>query len=77
MGNNKIMNNIVGLVILATVGPMIIGGAYTIVQMPIVGGINLINRIRFNKKIRDGLKRGSICEYEGKYYETVINIEEA
>lgn len=34
-----------------------------------------VEKVKFNKKIKKGLKDGSICEIDGNYYE--VKIEEA
>jgi len=72
MDDNKIINTAAEVLVLMVVGPMVIGTAYSLIRFPVVGVINLVNKIKFNKKIKDGLKNGSICEFDGKYYEAVI-----
>lgn len=62
----------VGVVILA---PIVIGAVTNVVCYTYVGAANIINRVKFNRKIKKGLKDGSIIEIDGKYYE--VEVEEA
>lgn len=59
------------------VAPMVIGGAITVIGAAATGIGNLVNTIKFNKKIKKGLKEGSITEIDGKYYEVEQTVEEA
>ena len=68
----------VGFLVLV-VAPMVIGGAINVVGATATGIGNMVNKVKFNSKIKKGLKDGSIVEIDGKYYEVekVENVEEA
>lgn len=36
------------------------------------GGINLVNQMKHKRKIKKGLKNGSIIEVDGQYYEVKV-----
>ena len=61
------------------IAPMVIGGAINVIGAAATGIGNVVNTVKFNSKIKKGLKDGSIIEIDGKYYEVekVENVEEA
>ena len=59
------------------VAPVVINGVITIVGATVGGIGNAVNSIQFKRKIKKGLKDGSIVEIDGKYYEVEKNAEEA
>jgi hypothetical protein len=60
------------------VAPVVIGGVINIVSTAAVGIGNCINTAKYNRKIKKGLKDGSIVEINGQYYEVVVeDVEEA
>ena len=69
MDDNKIVKlaayGFVGLV----VAPIVINGVITIINLTGIG----INNILYNRKIKKGLKDGSIVEVNGEYYEVERN----
>lgn len=67
MDDRKLIK-LVAVVILA---PIVVG----IGAQVVVGIMNGVTKLKYNKKIKDGLKNGSIVEVDGKYYE--VEVEEA
>jgi len=67
---------VMGFVVLVVV-PAVVGIAFSAIGHVAVGVGNVINEVKFNKKIKQGLKDGSIIEIDGKFYEVAENIEEA
>lgn len=57
--------------------PIVVNAGMTLIGTTCVGVGNLINRTKFNKKIKQGLKDGSIVEIDGQYYEVQETVEEA
>lgn len=57
--------------------PIVINAGMTLIGTTCAGVGNLINRTKFNKKIKQGLKDGSIVEIDGQYYEVQEAVEEA
>lgn len=75
MDENKIVKiaaaGFIGLVLIPTViGVGMKGIAYAAVAID-----NLQAKIRFNRKIKKGLKDGSIIEIDGQYYEVQVTEE--
>ncbi len=69
MKNEKIVTiaaiTIIGVILV----PIVINAGMTLIGMTCAGISNGINRVKFNKKIKEGLKDGSIVELDGQYYE--------
>lgn len=68
-----------GLVFVVLVaGPVILNGVVAMAELTFTGVSNGIEKLKFNRKIKKGLKEGSIVEIDGKYYEVVVDtVEEA
>lgn len=64
MENNKIVKMAAILII----APIVIGAVVGIINLGIMG-VNGIKTANYNRKIKKGLKDGSIVEIDGKYYE--------
>ena len=64
---------IVGVVILA---PIVIGSVITLGSYTYAGIANTINKVKFNKQMKKGLKEGKLIKIDGQYYE-VSSVEEA
>lgn len=47
--------------------PVVAGAAIGAVKVGAIG-INAINRARFNRKMRKGIKEGTIVQIDGQYY---------
>lgn len=74
MDDNKIIKvaacGFVGLVVV----PAVLGAGLRLVA----GACNLVEKAKFKKKIKNGLKDGSIIEIDGQYYEVEVqDVEEA
>ena len=69
MDDNKIVKlaayGFVGLV----VAPIVINGGISVINLTSTG----INTLLYNRKIKKGLKDGSIVEVNGQYYEVKID----
>lgn len=69
MDDNKIVKiaayGFVGLV----VAPIVINGVISVINLTSTG----INTLLYNRKIKKGLKDGSIVEVNGQYYEVKID----
>ena len=59
---------VMGFVALVVV-PAVVGITFSAMGHIAVGVGNVINKVKFNKKIKKGLKDGSIIELDGKFYE--------
>lgn len=59
----------IGLVIV----PYVIGVGINVIGNSVVGISNLVQKAKYNKKIKDGLKDGSIVEIDGQYYEIQLS----
>ena len=55
----------VGIPAIAGAATLVIGGAIVTVS-------NIVEKAAFKKKIKEGLKNGTIIEHEGRYYEVDI-----
>jgi hypothetical protein len=62
--------------ILLVVAPIAIGATEQFIGLVGTGIYNGIEKVKFNKKIKKGLKDGSIVKIDGNYYE-VLPAEEA
>ena len=72
MENDDILKTgmfVLGVVILA---PIVINGTCMAVAYTYAGIANGISKIKFNKKMKAGLKDGSIVKIDGKYYEVEV-----
>lgn len=59
-------------------GPVILNGVAAMAELTFTGVSNGINKMMYNRKIKKGLKDGSIVEIDGRYYEVVMEtVEEA
>ena len=76
MEDNKIINLAAAGVVALVVAPIVIGVAVSVIGYAAVGVGNVINKVKFNKQIKKGLKDGSIIENDGEYYGVEI-VEEA
>lgn len=64
---------IVGIILI----PKIINGGIMLGSLAYCGVGNSINKVKFNKRMKRGLKDGSIIEVDGHYYEVDLEtIEE-
>ena len=63
--NDKVVTFAADLIIYSVVAPIAIGGIVTIVKLTAKG----ISTMLYKKKIKKGLKDGSIVEIDGEYYE--------
>lgn len=73
MDNKRMLENAVFGLILIVVAPIIVDGAIRVISNGYCYTANKVNTIKYNKKIKQGLKDGSIVEIDGKYYEVVID----
>ena len=51
--------------------PAVVGAGIRLVAI----AANAISKAKYNKKIKDGLKKGTIVEIDGQYYE--VNVTDA
>lgn len=70
MENNKVVKIAAWIIIGSVVAPVVIGGVTHLVS----AAINGVNKARFNKKMKDGVKEGKIIEIDGEYY--TVGVEE-
>ena len=72
-------NDIIKIAAIGFIGvvlvPIVIGAGINLINLTVVGTTNVVNKVRHSKKIKKGLKDGSIVEIDGQYYE--VNVEEA
>ena len=61
----------VGLV----VAPIVIGGVINLAGAIYVTTANTVNRAKYNKKIKKGIKEGTIVKIDGQYYEVQVGEE--
>lgn len=71
MENDKVIKVAAWIIIGSIVVPVIIGGATALISATVNG----VNKARFKKKMKDGIKEGKIVEIDGKYYEVETNEE--
>lgn len=69
MENKGILKIAAGVVLI----PMALGAIASTVDIAIKGVGNLISKVQFKRKIKKGLKDGSIVEIDGQYYEISID----
>jgi hypothetical protein len=73
MEDNRIIKVAAILIVASVVTPVIIAGATCIAST-----VNLeIKKLKFNRKMKQGIKDGSIIKIDGKFYEVEVNKEEA
>lgn len=73
MSDNKIIKIATSVLIGLVVVPRVIGVTVNTVGLLVVGVSNINNNIKYKKKIKNGLKDGSIVEIDGKFYEVTID----
>jgi len=71
MKDNSIVENAVLIALGFVVIPIIIGSTITLVGYTAAGIANGINKFKFNRQMKKGLKDGSIVEINGEYYNVV------
>jgi hypothetical protein len=77
MKDQELANQIIITIGVLILAPIIIGAVANI-GIGIYNGVaGTINRVAYNKKIKKGIKDGSIVEVDGVYYEVVETVEEA
>jgi hypothetical protein len=77
MKDQELANQIIITIGVLIIAPIIIGAVVNI-GIGIYNGVaGTINRVAYNKKIKKGIKDGSIVEVDGVYYEVVDTVEEA
>lgn len=77
MEDSKIIKVAAVLFIGFVVAPIVINATINLVEMTVVGIGNKINTVKFHKKIKKGLKEGSIVCVDGSFYEVEIEDKEA
>lgn len=70
MENSKVVKIAAWIIIGSIVVPAIIGTAATVINATVNG----VNKARFKKKMKDGIKEGKIIEINGEYYN--VGVEE-
>lgn len=79
MKNNKIIElaaiGFIGVVLV----PIVVNTTLNVIGYTSLGVRNLIQNVKYKKKIKDGLKDGSIVEIDGQFYEVKVedHVEEA
>lgn len=69
MENNKTVELAAKLFVASVLAPVVIGG----VAFVVCGAANGISKLKQKRKIKKGLKDGSIIEIDGVYYEVDIH----
>lgn len=72
MKDDKLLKVAAGIVLV----PIALGIVGSAIRGAILGSVSLVERIQYKRKIKKGLKDGSIVEIDGQYYE-VMTEEEA
>ena len=75
--DEKLIKNVVTVAGLVIVVPIVVRGLVFIGAVGYAGAKGVVDQVKFNKKIKQGLKDGSIVEIDGKYYEVEMTVEEA
>ena len=76
--DEKLTRTVVTVAGLIIVVPIVVRGLVFVGAVGYAGVKGVVDQVKFNKKIKQGLKDGSIVEIDGKYYEVEIeNVEEA
>ena len=68
MDDNKIVKIAAYGFVALVVAPIVINGGIAVINLGIAG----INKIAYDRKIKKGLKDGSIVEIDGRYYEVKV-----
>ena len=63
--------------VMLVAGPVVLRGIAAVAELTGTGIWNGVEKIKFNRKMKKGLKDGSIVEIDGKYYEVMVTVEEA
>lgn len=73
MNDNKIIKiaaaGFIGLVVL----PIVVDTTISAISLAATGISSINNKIKYNRKIKKGLKDGSIVEIDGEYYEVTVD----
>jgi hypothetical protein len=69
MENDKELKTLLTIAGIVIVAPIIWNAAVTIGCFGYAGIANTVNKVKFNKKMKKGLKDGSIMVIDGEYYE--------
>jgi hypothetical protein len=69
-------NKIIKLAAIIIVGSVVIPIAIDSIWYIGATVVNSVNKVKFNKKIKKGLKDGSIIEIDGKFYGVEVSKEE-
>lgn len=78
MDNEKLVKTVVTAAGLIIVVPIVVRGLVFVGAVGYAGVKGIVDQVKFNKKMKQGLKDGSIVKIDGKYYEVEIqNVEEA
>jgi len=79
MKNDKLLTVAVITVVGVILVPIVINTSINLINVVACGVGNAINKAKFNKQIKQGLKDGSIVEINGEYYkvEKEETVEEA
>lgn len=72
MKNNEIVETAEVIIIACIVAPVVIGVACKVIWNTYAVSANFINTIKFRHKMKKGLENGSITQFEGKFYEAVL-----
>lgn len=75
MDDNKLIKIAAGCFIGFFVVPAVVGAATGLINIGVAGISNAVERRRYNKRIKEGLKDGSVVEIDGTYY-AVCDMEE-
>lgn len=67
MKNDNLLKVAAGIVLV----PIALGIVGSAISGVILGGVSLVERIQYKRKIKKGLKDGSIVEIDGQYYEVM------
>jgi hypothetical protein len=76
MKDDKVVDNVIFAAAVVILAPIVIGGVITLGSCVYAGVANTINKVKYNKKIKKGLKDGSIIEIDGEYYEAKVELKE-
>lgn len=68
-------NTIVKVAAIGFVALVVVPTAINLIGSGVCGIANSVSKAKFNRKIKKGLKDGSIVEIDGEYYE--VAVEEA
>ena len=78
MNNEKLVETAVRAAVLIIVVPIVVKGLVFVGAVGYAGVKGVVEQVKFNKKMKQGIKDGSIVKIDGQYYEVEIqNVEEA